>query len=148
MNQGSTYIDPGFTAKDALGADLTGKVKKTNSVNTSVAKTYYINYSVTDNYGNSNSVTRTVKVVAKSTVSKISVSPNTVSIKVGAKTKLVALVDYKGNAPTISWSSNDAAVATVSSDGTVTGVKVGTAKVCATASGTASSACSSVNVIK
>ena len=139
ITQGTTYVDPGFIAKDALGMDITSKVTKSGTVNTSTVKTYYITYRVIDNYGNSAMATRTVKVVAKSTVTNISITPSSVSIGVGKTYKLTALANYTGAAPTISWRTDSASIVTVSSDGTITGIKAGTTYVYATASGRSAS---------
>ena len=62
------------------------------------------------------------------------------SIQEGASKKLAATV-LPANAtnPTVTWTSSDTAVATVSSDGTVRGVKSGIAKITATADGKSAS---------
>lgn len=49
---GDTYTDDGATAKDAEDGDLTAKIKKTGTVDTSKVGTYEISYDVTDSSGN------------------------------------------------------------------------------------------------
>ena len=49
---GDTYTDGGATAKDAEDGDLTAKIKKTGTVDTSKVGTYEISYDVTDSSGN------------------------------------------------------------------------------------------------
>ena len=71
----------------------------------------------------SDSVTITVKEKEKVN-SKFSVDGNTISVKVGEKTSIGASASS-----TISYSSQDESIATVSSDGTVTGVKEGSTKI-------------------
>lgn len=69
-------------------------------------------------------------------VSNVSISPVTLSLEIGATGKLEATVspsDATDN--TVSWNSSNPGVATVSSDGTVTGVAEGTASVTASAGG-------------
>lgn len=69
-------------------------------------------------------------------VASVSVSPGTASVAVGATTTLTATpVDASGSAvsgATVTWSTSDAAIATVSSSGVVTGVATGTATITAT----------------
>ncbi len=61
----------------------------------------------------------------------VSVSPATLSLAVGGTQRLTAAVS-PANAPQgVTWSSSDESVATVSEDGTVTGVKEGTAVITA-----------------
>lgn len=59
---GSTFTDPGATAKDALGATVT--VVATGTVNTATAGSYTRTYTATDSYGNVGTKTRTVTITA------------------------------------------------------------------------------------
>jgi len=72
-------------------------------------------------------------------VTTVTVSPGSASIGVGATTPLSATVrDAQGNimtGQTVTWSTDNAAVATVSSSGVVTGVAAGSATITATSSG-------------
>jgi hypothetical protein len=68
---GSVYTDAGATATDSLSG-ISGSVKSSSNVNTSVAGTYTVTYNVNDNAGNAaTSVTRTVIVAANKVTSKI-----------------------------------------------------------------------------
>ena len=135
ITQGQTYVDPGFTATDALGSNITNRVTKSGAVDSKVAKTYYITYKVTDNYGNMATATRTVIVKQRSNVNGLTITPSSTSISVGASIKLTAIPSYTGSAPQISWKSSNTSIVTVTSDGTVKGVKKGFATVTATAGG-------------
>lgn len=134
LNQGDRYNDPGYYATDAKGNDITSRVSVSGSVNTSVAGTYTIRYTVTDTYGNSSSKTRTVRVISTYVaVSSISITPNTVTLSVGA-TRTLSVLFNPSNATnkSISWSSSNASVATVS-NGVITARKAGTATITASA---------------
>jgi len=72
-------------------------------------------------------------------VTTVTVAPPSASIAVGANTTLTATVkDQNGNVmtgQTVTWSTNNAAAATVSSGGVVSGVAAGSATITATSSG-------------
>ena len=72
-------------------------------------------------------------------VTSVTVSPPSTSVATGATVTLTATVkDQQGNVmggQTIAWSTSDASVATVSSNGVVTGVAAGSATITATSSG-------------
>jgi uncharacterized protein YjdB len=80
----------------------------------------------------------TVTAVAP-VVTTVTVAPTSASVVAGATTTLVATVkDQNGNAmsgQTVTWSTNNAAAATVNSSGMVTGVAAGSAIITATSSG-------------
>lgn len=52
----------GATATDSTDGDITDKIVKTGSVDTSTAKTYTITYTIKNSAGKETSVTRTVIV--------------------------------------------------------------------------------------
>lgn len=52
VSKGSTFTDPGATATDNLDGNITERIIKSGTVNTSVIGTYYINYDVNDSSGN------------------------------------------------------------------------------------------------
>ncbi len=85
------------------------------------------------------SVTRTAEV------SSISLTPPNATLMVGSTLTLEAAVDAAGAAaPEVFWSTSDATVATVTSDGVVRALKAGRANIAATALG--NSAVSSILV--
>lgn len=132
---GDSYKDPGYSAIDCMGANITSKVDVSGSVNTKVATTYYINYSVTDKYGNKAVATRTVIVKTKNIpVTGISLSPNTVELQKG-QTKKISVYITPSNATdkTITWTSSNNSIATISS-GVITGRSKGSAIITATTS--------------
>ena len=68
-------------------------------------------------------------------VKSISVSPSSATVAVDGTVQLTATASPRGSATTFSWASSNAAVATVSSAGLVTGVAPGTATISASADG-------------
>lgn len=126
LNVGDRYSDPGYSATDALGNDITSRVNVSGSVNTGVAGTCTIRYYVTDSYGNSASKTRTVKV--NSTYIKlqsITLTPNSTTLKVGQKVTLtVGFSPSNATNKQLTWISSNPSVATVS-NGVVTGKSSG-----------------------
>lgn len=61
---GTNFVDPGATAQDAFGVDLTSKIKISGSVNPNREGEYTLTYSVTDTRGNTASISRTAVVYA------------------------------------------------------------------------------------
>jgi hypothetical protein len=77
----STYTDAGATATDNYDGNITARIVKTGSVNTSVLGTYTLTYNVSDSSGNAaTAVVRTVKVVdtTKPVITMLGTSPVTV----------------------------------------------------------------------
>ena len=135
INQGTRYSDPGYSAVDALGNDITSRVNVSGSVNINNPGTYTINYYVTDAYGNSNSKTRTVRVKSTSVaVQGITLSQNNVSLSVG-QSKTLTVYFYPDNATnkSVSWSSSKPSVADVQ-NGNITAKSKGSATITATSS--------------
>ena len=62
LNVGDQYVEPGYSAIDAIDGDLTSKVKITSKVDTSKKGTYRIVYSVVNSKGVTTSESRTVVV--------------------------------------------------------------------------------------
>lgn len=62
---GEDFADPGATAFDARGGDITHAIVVDNPVDTDVIGTYTITYEVTDSAGNKATATRTVEVQAR-----------------------------------------------------------------------------------
>lgn len=130
INVGTKYRDDGYYAVDAKGADITSRVRVSGSVNTANAGTYVITYSVTDVYGNTASKSRTVVVKANYIkLQNISLTPNTVVLNIG-KTQRIEVLYTPTNATnkTITWSSSNTSVATVS-NGIITARKKGVATI-------------------
>lgn len=69
------------------------------------------------------------------TVTSVSVSPESISLECGKTKQLTATISPENATGDITWTSSDETIATVSSDGTVTGISKGTATVTATVSG-------------
>ena len=63
LTAGHAYIEPGYTATDSRACALTDQVSVSGSVNIYRAGTYQLEYSVEDQFGNTASAVRTVKVV-------------------------------------------------------------------------------------
>lgn len=135
INQGTRYSDPGYSAVDALGNDITSRVNVSGSVNINNPGTYTINYYVTDAYGNSNSKTRTVRVKSTSVaVQGITLSQNNVSLSVGqSKTLTVYFSPSNATNKSVSWSSSNPSVADVQ-NGIITAKSKGSATITATSS--------------
>ncbi|MEJ8305937.1 InlB B-repeat-containing protein [Saccharibacillus sacchari] len=64
----STFVDPGATAQDGQGGDLTGAIAVTGDVYTDAPNTYELTYRVSDPAENVSTVTRSVYVIAPPTV--------------------------------------------------------------------------------
>ena len=62
MKVGDTFTDPGYKAVDAIDGDLTDKVTRTGTVDTTKAGIYKIVYSVVNSKGVTTSTTRTISV--------------------------------------------------------------------------------------
>lgn len=64
IKAGTRFEDPGCTAKDSHGNDISNSVSVSDNISTYRAGTYTITYSVTDKFGNETSIDRTVTVEA------------------------------------------------------------------------------------
>lgn len=64
IKAGTKFEDPGCTAKDSHGNDISDSVSVSDNISTYRAGTYTITYSVTDKFGNETSIDRTVTVEA------------------------------------------------------------------------------------
>ena len=134
------------TPKDANGTPLTGRVVTWSSDNTSAA-TVDGSGLVTGVAAGSATITATSEgqsgtasvTVSTVPVASVTVSPSPASVQQGATVQLTATPrDANGNplsGRVISWSSDNAAVATVSGSGLVSGVVVGSATITATSEG-------------
>jgi trimeric autotransporter adhesin len=141
-------------ARDASGNTLTGRAVTWSSTNTAVATvsatgvvtavsagTSQIRATVEGVIGN---VTLTVTAAAPIPVASVSVSLTASSIQTGIGTQASATARAADNSVltgrSITWSSSNTAVATVSASGVVTGLTAGTAQIRATVEGIVGSA--------
>jgi len=136
------------TVKDQNGNVMTGQTV-TWSTNNAAAATVNSSGVVTGVAAGSATITATsggksgtssITVTAvPPVVTTVTVAPTSASVVAGATTTLQATVkDQNGNVmtgQTVTWSTNNAAAATVSSGGVVTGVAAGAATITATSSG-------------
>lgn len=142
MNTGGMYKEPGYSAKDALGNNITARVRVTNNINVTTPGTYNVFYNVTDSYGNSANKIRRVYVKASGSINGITISPSSISLSVNSSYKLIASLSATGTVNrTITWSSSNNGVATVSQDGTVVAKSKGTSTITAKASNGKSATC-------
>ena len=145
VNEGKT-VQLTATPKDANGNPLTGRTITWSSSNTAVA-TVSSSGLVTGKVAGSATITATSEgqsgtsaiTVVHVPVASVTVSPATASVSAGSTVQLTATPkDATGNpltGRTITWSSSNTAVATVSSSGLVTGVVAGSATITATSEG-------------
>jgi uncharacterized protein YjdB len=152
---GTTTFTP--TLKDANGNTLTGRTVTWQSSNTSVAT---VNNSgvVTGVTEGTSTITATSEgksgtatvTVQAGPVATVTVAPSTATVLVAFTQQLTpTLKDAGGNVlvgRTVTWSSNNNNVATVSSSGVVTGVAPGTATITATSEGKNGTATITVNL--
>jgi uncharacterized protein YjdB/beta-glucanase (GH16 family)/methyltransferase-like protein len=106
------------------------------SPNTNNGSTYYFDNLITE--------AESCSIVS---VTGVTVSPTSVSVAAGATTQLSATVaPSNASNKTVTWTSSNTAVATVNSNGLVTGVATGTATITATTQDGAKTATSSITV--
>lgn len=76
-------------------------------------------------------------------------APTTANVEVGKTAKLVATIaPYDATDKTGKWSIGDTSIATIAEDGTITGVKVGTAIATYTTTDGAKTATSTITVVE
>src|SRR5437016_633516 len=143
------------TTKDANGTALSGRVVTWATSNAAAAT---VSASGVGTAGGAGWATITATsegqsgtsaiTVTNVPVASVTVSPTTASLTVGATTQLTATPkDASGTAlsgRTVTWATSNAAVATVSASGLVTGLTAGTATITATSEGVASTAATTV----
>jgi acid phosphatase type 7 len=163
-NQGYDFIAVGFTATgDSADISVTWSATSGNVTASTSGKRHYGHYqnascgahkvAATSTPGNL-SDTATVTVSGCNVpVATVTLSPTAINLQIGQTSQLtVTLKDANGNVltgRTVTWSSDNGSVATVSGTGLVTAAGVGTATITATSeakSGTASVTVSSVPV--
>ena len=143
------------TLKDGAGNVVTGQPISWSSSNTSIG-TVSSSGLVTASHAGSVTITATSSgksgaatlIVSAGAISSVTVSPGSLSLVAGGQQQLSAVAkDGSGNVlggQTIAWSSSDASVGAVSSNGTVTAGHAGTATITAAAGGKSGSATLSV----
>lgn len=124
------YVEPGYSAIDNEGNDITSSVKISGTVNYNKIGVYYVNYRVSDKNGNVSSVSRRV-VVSSVLVSSIELNSSVINVDTNGK----GVVFVKNVLPSnsshkdVSYYSSDTAIATVDQNGNVTGKKEGSASI-------------------
>ncbi len=78
------YTDAGATASDACAGDVTASIQTRNLVNANAPGTYTVTYTVSDPSGNTQTATRTVKVVDTTAPVLSILQPNPMTIYYGA----------------------------------------------------------------
>ena len=145
VNEGST-VQLTATPKDANGVPLTGRTVTWASDNTTVA-TVSATGLVTGKVAGSATITATSEgqggtaaiTVVHVPVASVTVSPAPASVQAGQTVQLTATPKDASGTPlagrTVTWASDNTAVATVSGSGLVSGVAAGSATIMATSEG-------------
>ena len=103
INVGDSYTEPGYSAVDCLGANLTASVKVTNNINKNIAGVYAVTYEVADAGGNNARASRTVFVkelpkppAGSPTLAIIGSNPLTLEVGVAYIEQSAKATDYDG----------------------------------------------------
>lgn len=122
---------PTFKQDGTLNAQPT--VKVTVPATATVDETALLEVTVVDTKGNKSTSTRVLYFNNQVGVTGITFDKTTLTVKTGKTEKITAVV-APNNATNkkVNWTTSDAMIATVAIDGTVTGVKAGTATITAT----------------
>jgi hypothetical protein len=143
------------TVLDANDVTLTDRVVSWSSSNTSIATISSTGLAVSVAIG-STSITATAGGVSGTTslqvtpvpVATVTISPASPNVNVGQSTQLsTVLKDAGGNTLTgrvVTWASSSSAIATVATDGMLTGVAAGSATITATSEGVSGTAVATV----
>ena len=105
---GDAYTDDGATANDAEDGDLTAKIKKTGTVDTSRVGTYEISYDVTDSSGNKAPTVKRQIIVKDTTKPTISPVANTEVDEKNPITPIDIIVTDNDSQLTVSFVTTDA----------------------------------------
>ena len=134
--QGNKYKELGYSAKDALGNDITARVNIMNDININKAGSYIVKYTVTDNYGNTTTKIRSVIVKEKSIeVQYLTLTPDKISIKKNSQVQIIPNYNSNATAGTqITWKSSNTSVAVVNQNGLITAKNPGVVTITATSS--------------
>ena len=134
--QGNKYKELGYSAKDALGNDITVRVNIMNDININKAGSYIVKYTVTDNYGNTTTKIRSVIVKEKSIeVQYLTLTPDKITIKKNSQVQITPNYNSNATAGTqITWKSSNTSVAVVNQNGLITAKNPGVVTITATSS--------------
>lgn len=80
LMQGKTYVDAGATALDNIDGNITSKITKVSTLDSSKLGTYTITYSVADLANNTASAVRTVVVVKNTSVNNVNAISSSVKV--------------------------------------------------------------------
>ena len=80
LQRTTTYNDPGATALDDRDGNITSKITKVSSIDSSKTGTYTITYTVKDLAGNTGTAVRTVIVINKVGVNEVNTIANSVKV--------------------------------------------------------------------
>ena len=129
LNVGEKYIEPGYTVLDSNTSGLDKNVVVTGSVNEQVPGTYKIVYSVTNSSGVTISKERTV-IINEIYMTSIKLDKTSVTLTEGGSTTIKANVMPENTTDkTLTWTSSNTKVASVTDAGKITGVSAGTASI-------------------
>ena len=129
LNVGEKYIEPGYTVLDSNTSGLDKNVVVTGSVNEQVPGTYKIVYSVTNSSGITISKERTV-IINEIYMTSIKLDKTSVTLTEGGSTTIKANVMPENTTDkTLTWTSSNTKVASVTDTGKITGVSAGTAMI-------------------
>lgn len=122
ISVGQNYVEPGYTATDCNGSNITSSVSVSSNVNTNAVGTYQINYTVTDFNGRTTKRTRTVFVKSNYVkVEAVTITPNNVNLKVNESKNLkVDVSPSNATDKNLSFSSSNSSVVTVDRNGRIT----------------------------
>ena len=137
-NGASSYTDKTETYASSNTGETSATTKNytLTGLNGSTQYTAYATvYDVAGNTKDSATINFTTKDSSDPQVpaTGVTVSPATANVNVGATVSLTATITPANSTDTITWSSSDSTVATVSASGVVTGKKAGTATITAKA---------------
>ncbi len=80
LMQGKSYVDAGATALDNIDGNITGKITKVSTLDSSKLGTYTITYSVSDLANNTASAVRTIVVVKNTSVNNVNAISSSVKV--------------------------------------------------------------------
>jgi hypothetical protein len=80
LMQGKTYVDLGATATDNIDGNITDKITKISTLDSSKLGTYTITYSVSDLASNSASSVRTIVVIKNTSINNVNLVSNSLKV--------------------------------------------------------------------